>query len=177
MHCVLASSNGATDAYNLHNEDCGAYANLAIAMLRQLGIPAQAAYSWISADPIRLKGKHGSDTIQWSHPGTSGEFHVWVNVYFPDAGWVPFDSQLEKFFVDPRHIALLVAKDASTLTVGAYSGSEVDNASFTGAALPDGGVEALPGVSGVVTLNTADSFDVKLGSLTGSVSNTVLLSR
>jgi hypothetical protein len=177
MSYSFTDHNSATDAFTNHTGTCEAYANLAIAMLHELGIPAQAAFGWVSAQPITLTGKHGTDTIQWSRPGTSGELHVWMNVYFPGTGWVSFDPQMEKFFVDPRHITYLVAKDASNLSAGSFSATVTGNASPTGANLSDGSFEEVPGVSGTVTLGTTDAFTVSLGSMTSDVHNTVLFSR
>jgi hypothetical protein len=176
LHYSPTNANTATDAYTSHTGTCEAYANLAIAMLRSLGIPAQAAFGWVSAQPITLKGKRETQTIQWGVPGTSGELHVWVNVYFSDTGWVPFDPQLEKFFIDPRHIAYLVAPDATNLRVGSWSASYGD-ASPTGAALSNGSVEIVPGVGGTVTLKSTDHFNVSLGAMTSDMRHILLYSR
>jgi hypothetical protein len=174
-----ASSNHASAVFARHVATCVGYTNLGIAMLRMLNIPAQAVYGWASAAPIRIGTRYNSQTIQWGRPGTPGELHAWLNVYFPTIGWVPFDPQLEKFFVDPRHIAYLTSADASNIAMGQWSGTVLSNGSATGPNLSNGYTSVVPGAGdgGRVTVQTADSFQVKIASEVSDVRHVILYSR
>jgi hypothetical protein len=117
---------------------------------------------WVSAQPLQLAGRYGP-TIQWSRPGTQGEAHAWLEIYFPHTGWVSFDPQREKFFVDVRHIALFTSTDAGNPHIGAWSARYADGANPTGAPLANGTAEIVPGdgsVPGSVTIQTQDSVHV-----------------
>jgi transglutaminase-like putative cysteine protease len=157
---------------------CQGFASVTAAILRQLGIPSQVVYGWISATPIRVPGA-GSNVIQWSTPGTAGALHDWLNVYFPGRGWVPFEPQLEKFFIDPRHLAFLTEIDASNPEIGAWSAIPTDGLSVTGRPLANGTAEIVPSdaVAGTVRLRTSDSFQLRVGSRLSDVSLVQLLSR
>lgn len=122
---------------------CQGYTGLMAGMLRTLGIPSQVVYGWVSSTPLTVRSGASYQTVSWA-PGTSGAFHDWLNVYFPRAGWVAFDPQREKFFVDTRHYALLTAVDASDPVLGAYMADPVGNDAVTGRPLSNGGPEAVP---------------------------------
>ncbi len=122
---------------------CQGYASLMAGMLRVLGIPSQVVYGWVSSKPLTIRSGGSYQTVSWA-PGTKGAFHDWLNVYFPGAGWVAFDPQREKFFVDTRHYSLLTAADASDPLLGAYIADPVGNDSVTGRLLSNGGPEAVP---------------------------------
>lgn len=122
---------------------CQGYASLMAGMLRVLGIPSQVVYGWVSPRPLTVRSRGSYQTVSWA-PGTNGAFHDWLNVYFPGAGWVAFDPQREKFFVDTRHYALLTAVDASDPVLGAYMADPMGNDAVTGRLLKNGGPEAVP---------------------------------
>src|SRR6185295_3648991 len=60
---------------------CEFYATAMTVMLRQSGIPARVAYGF-------LPGKRGSDNLEVVSAASA---HWWVEVYFPNSGWVEFD--------------------------------------------------------------------------------------
>ena len=175
---AYTSQNSAAQVLARHTGTCEGYTNLAIAMLRALGIPAQASYGWVTATPIELRDGSGRETIQWSRPGSGTELHAWLNVYFPRSGWVPFDPQLEKFFVDPRHIVIKTAMDASNMTMGAWAADGL-GVSVTGHNLSNGYPLIVPGAGSgsTTTIHTVDSFRASVGSMVNDVSRVVLFSR
>jgi Transglutaminase-like superfamily len=175
---AYTSLNSAAEVLTRHAGTCEGYTNLTIAMLRSLGIPAQASYGWVTATPIELRDGRGRETIQWSRPGSGTELHAWLNVYFPRSGWVPFDPQLEKFFIDPRHILIKTAVDASNMTMGAWS-ADGGNGSVTGRNLSNGYPLIVPGTGqgSSTTVHTIDSFRASVGSMVNDVSRVVLFSR
>ena len=60
---------------------CEYYASAMVVMLRASGIPARVAYGF-------LPGKRGSDNVEIVSAASA---HWWVEVYFPNSGWVEFD--------------------------------------------------------------------------------------
>jgi hypothetical protein len=112
-------------------------------VLRVLGIPSQVVYGWVSSKPLTVRSGGSYQTVSWA-AGSTGDFHDWLNVYFPGEGWVAFDPQREKFFVDTRHYGLLTAVDASDPVLGAYMADSVGNYAVTGRTLSNGGPEAVP---------------------------------
>jgi len=69
---------------------CSGFANLAVALLRAAGIPAR--------DHIGGLANEG-----WT-VGPQGGWHAWVEIYYPDLGWIASDPQTTANFVDTSHI-------------------------------------------------------------------------
>jgi hypothetical protein len=163
-----------------HRAICRGYDNLAIGLLRALGIPARTEFGWVSSGRLNLPGpNHGSSYIQWAQPGTAGQLHTWLSVYFPDAGWVPLDPQREKFFVDSHHFAFYSTIDAGTRATGAWTAEYFGDASPTGAPLSNGHVEIVPGdgVASTVTIQTTDSVHATTNGFSHDVQRVLLFSR
>jgi transglutaminase-like putative cysteine protease len=155
-----------------HAANCRGFDNEMGGILRKLGIPSEAEWGWVSSVPVDLPGPSGvTSHITWSVPGTSGEMHTWLNIYFPSVGWVPFDPQHEKFFVDTRHIGLLAGPDTGDPLVGSFW-SDDGAGTLTGPII-------VPGFSpgSVVTLQNQDDFHVGFVSARADVSNVLLFSR
>jgi transglutaminase-like putative cysteine protease len=78
---------------------CDEKTNLFIGFLRSLGIPAKFI--------IGLVGINYNDTIHFKP-------HGWAEVYFPSAGWIPFDVAYNQLgFIDATHIKLTESFDTS----------------------------------------------------------------
>ena len=60
---------------------CDHYASTMTVLLRASGIPARIAYGFLPVEP----GTDGLEVVPAS------QAHYWVEVYFPDQGWVEFD--------------------------------------------------------------------------------------
>lgn len=151
-------------AFSHHLATCLGYSNLLTGMLRAAGVPAQVAFGWVGAAPVQVRADGASATIQWSKPGSSGDLHTWVNVYFPGTGWVPFDPQLEKFFVDPRHVQFFTNVDASDPGIGAWSATVMDRRTALGRPLTGGVQVVLPGDGrySQVTLRSTDRLALRV---------------
>lgn len=89
------------------NGNCQNYAHLSIALLRSVGIPA------------RIVGGIALDK-KWKVPMAEGSLiqgigqggHAWMEVWYPDIGWVAFDPQQSHLFVSPRHVKQTVGLDS-----------------------------------------------------------------
>lgn len=88
---------------------CNNFANLAIALLRALGIPARYVQGFVANHAPTLK------------EALSG--HAWVQVYYPKAGWINYDPTKGMVHL-PQHIEFIVKADQ-------ILGYEVANADFT----------------------------------------------
>jgi len=78
---------------------CVGYTNLAIAMLRSVGIPARYAHGYLPPGY-----DWGISKKYWGVQISGGGYHAWVEVYYPDVGWTFSDLLHSKNFVDPFHI-------------------------------------------------------------------------
>lgn len=81
------------------NGNCEGYSNLTVAMLRIAGIPARVAGG------LSLSRKWKTPTNWGYRIYDMGQGpHAWVEVYFPDAGWVPYDPQQKELIFSSRLI-------------------------------------------------------------------------
>ncbi len=103
---------------------CVGYSNLAVALLRAAGIPARVAHGYLPPGY-----EWGFSKEYWGVKVNDGGFHAYVEIYYPDTGWVFSDAEHSHNFVDPFHIILRL--DGMTMP-GAYQGGflEVDKATF-----------------------------------------------
>ena len=98
--------------------NCQNFAHLAVALLRASGIPARVVIGQTLKDNWKIPiDKLGSSLVQ----GMGEGLHAWVEVYYPDLGWLPCDPQQSRFFTSTRHIKFghgLDAKDVSEFWQG-----------------------------------------------------------
>ena len=96
--------------WTFHNRrgTCENYAHLSLALLRSVGIPARYVSGYLVDGAINLDGDILTSGYQWS-PGP----HAWIEVYYPDLGWVPYEPQKTLGFVDDHHLREAVSKDSS----------------------------------------------------------------
>ena len=76
----------ALSVYENRSGVCAGFSNLAVALLRAVGIPARVV----------------SGCALWSQPHGGG--HAWIEIYYPDVGWVPTEPQKEQNFVSPNRL-------------------------------------------------------------------------
>lgn len=93
---------------------CDELSNLFISMVRSLGIPARFVSGVAYTESELFPEKWGA--------------HGWVEVYFPEYGWVPFDVTYNQLgFVDATHIKLWSGVDSNKYNVNyEWKGSGVD---------------------------------------------------
>ena len=176
---VSAPAYDATTVFRSHAASCTGYADLTAGMLRTLGIPTQVVFGLISGKAIDLRSTGPRQSIGWGVGSSTGEMHAWLNVYFPDAGWVPLDPQLEKFFIDPRHVAFENNIDAGPSGIGSFSAQAAGAASPTGRTLSNHYVAIAPadGISSQVSVRSRDAFHVQFDGSRPDVKHVLLFSR
>ncbi|HET7318162.1 MAG TPA: transglutaminase domain-containing protein [Nitrospirota bacterium] len=103
---------------------CVGYSNLTVALLRAAGIPARVAHGYLPPGY-----EWGFSKEYWGVKVNDGGFHAYLEIYYPDTGWVFSDAEHAHNFVDPFHIILRL--DGMDMP-GAYQGGylEVDKATF-----------------------------------------------
>jgi len=98
--------------------NCQNFAHLAVALLRASGIPARVVIGQALKDNWKMPmDKQGSFLVQ----GMGEGLHAWIEVYYPDLGWLPCDPQQSRFFTSTRHIKFghgVDAKDVSEFWQG-----------------------------------------------------------
>jgi transglutaminase-like putative cysteine protease len=97
-------------SWTFHNlrGTCENYAHLSLALLRSVGIPARYVSGYLVDGEINVDGYVLTYGYQWS-PGP----HSWIEVYYPDLGWVPYEPQKTLGFVDDYHVREAVGKDSA----------------------------------------------------------------
>ena len=81
--------------------NCQNYAHLALALLRASGIPSRLVVGQTLKDQWKIPlDDNGSSLVE----GMGEGLHAWIEVYFPDQGWLPCDPQQSRFFTSTRHI-------------------------------------------------------------------------
>jgi hypothetical protein len=114
----------AVSALKYRKAYCVGYSNLAVALLRAAGVPARVAHGYL---PPGYEWGFSKD--YWGVKVNDGGFHAYLEIYYPDTGWVFTDAEHSHNFVDPFHIILRL--DGMDMP-GAYKGGylDVDKATF-----------------------------------------------
>ncbi len=86
--------------------NCQNYSHLAAALLRAVGIPARIVNGVTLKRTYDAKTEYGKLTF-----GMAQGRHSWIDVYFPDLGWVPFDPQQSQLFTSNRYIRIEAGLD------------------------------------------------------------------
>ncbi|HON22881.1 MAG TPA: transglutaminase domain-containing protein [Syntrophales bacterium] len=86
--------------------NCQNYSHLSAALLRSQGIPTRIAVGVTLNQPYDIAWK------QWVLTFKMGQGrHSWIEVWFPDLGWVPFDPQNSVLFVANRFLRIETGLD------------------------------------------------------------------
>lgn len=80
--------------------NCQNFAHLCIALLRSAGIPARIVGGITLKDPWKVPIDARNSIVQ--SMGQGG--HAWMEIWFPDLGWLPYDPQQSRQFTSSRHI-------------------------------------------------------------------------
>ncbi|MBI3825975.1 MAG: transglutaminase domain-containing protein [Candidatus Rokubacteria bacterium] len=79
--------------------NCQGYAHASVALLRAAGIPARVAVGISLAKAWRVPNADGTVTFKMGQGR-----HAWIEVYYPDLGWIPYDPQSTHLFVSVYHV-------------------------------------------------------------------------
>jgi len=87
--------------YTLKNGkgNCQNFSHVTAALLRALGIPVRIVNGVTLEAPYNIHLTGGTFTMRMAQGR-----HSWIEVYFSDLGWVPFDPQQSQLFVSNRYI-------------------------------------------------------------------------
>jgi transglutaminase-like putative cysteine protease len=88
--------------------NCQGYAYLSLALLRAAGIPGRIAVGISLSKAWRVQHADGTVTFRMG----KGR-HAWIEVYYPDLGWVPYDPQTSHLFVSLYHVRQAVGLDVT----------------------------------------------------------------
>ncbi|WP_447973337.1 transglutaminase domain-containing protein [Nitrospira sp. Kam-Ns4a] len=88
--------------------NCQNYTHLAIALLRAAGIPARMVRGRTLEKPWEVDEDNGRR--RWTARWAAGR-HAWLEIYYPDQGWLMYDSQASHLFVSTRFIRVEVGPD------------------------------------------------------------------
>lgn len=92
--------------------NCQNFSHLAVALLRASGIPARISIGQALKDKWKIPlDKEGSSLVQ----GIGEGLHAWIEVWYPDLGWLPCDPQQSRLFTSTRHIKYGHGIDASDI--------------------------------------------------------------
>ncbi len=86
--------------------NCQNYSHLSAALMRSVDIPVRIVNGVTLKQPYSVKMTDGDFTFQMGQGR-----HSWIEVYFPDLGWIPFDPQQTELFVSNRFIRIEVGVD------------------------------------------------------------------
>jgi hypothetical protein len=94
--------------YALHSGkgNCQNFSHLSAALLRSVGIPVRIVNGVTMNQPFDVGWEKGVLTFKMGQGR-----HSWVEVWFPDQGWVPYDPQNMQFFVSNRFVRIEVGMD------------------------------------------------------------------
>jgi transglutaminase-like putative cysteine protease len=107
MHYVLTpQSYDALYAFQSGKGNCQNYSHLAAALMRAVGIPVRIVNGITLRQPYDIQLENAILTMKMAQGR-----HSWIEVYFPDLGWVPFDPQGSELFVSNRFVRIEVGMD------------------------------------------------------------------
>jgi hypothetical protein len=104
--------------------NCQNYSHLSAALLRSVGIPVRIVNGVTLNQPFDIAWDKGVLTLKMGQGR-----HSWVEVWFPQLGWVPFDPQNTILFVSNRFIRIEVGVDNNeTKNDGLFRWAQVQEA-------------------------------------------------
>jgi len=107
MHFVVNPDKyDAVYSYETGRGNCQNYSHLSAALMRAVGIPVRIVNGITLKQPYDIQAGNTILTMKMAQSR-----HSWIEVYFPDLSWVPFDPQGSELFVSNRFIRVEVGID------------------------------------------------------------------
>jgi hypothetical protein len=101
--------------------NCQNFSHLSAALMRAVGIPVRIVNGVTLNQPFNVTRKGGVLTFKMGQGR-----HSWIEVWFEDLGWVPFDAQQSELFVSNRYVRVEVGIDnKETINDGLLRWSQV----------------------------------------------------
>ena len=101
--------------------NCQNFSHLSAALMRAVGIPVRIVNGVTLNQPFNVTRKGGVLTFKMGQGR-----HSWIEVWFEDLGWVPFDAQQSELFVSNRYVRVEVGVDnKETINDGLLRWSQV----------------------------------------------------
>jgi transglutaminase-like putative cysteine protease len=97
--------------------NCQGFSHLSIALLRAVGIPARITVGISLSKGWRVQAADGTLTFKMGQGR-----HAWIEIYYPDIGWIPYDPQTSHLFVSIYHVRQAVGLDVKDV-VGTITAS------------------------------------------------------
>lgn len=86
--------------------NCQNFSHLSAALMRAVGIPVRIVNGVTLNQPFTTRSADGEFTFKMGQGR-----HSWVEVFFPDLDWVPFDPQQTELFISNRFLRIEVGVD------------------------------------------------------------------
>jgi transglutaminase-like putative cysteine protease len=80
--------------------NCQNLAQYSLALLRAAGIPARIVGGITLSNPWQVTLENGQSWVQRMGEGA----HAWIEIYFPDLGWLSNDPLYSRQFTPTRHV-------------------------------------------------------------------------
>lgn len=110
-YVLTPPSYDAIYSFNTGKGNCQNYSHLSAALMRAIGIPVRIVNGVTLNRSFDANTDEGRLTL-----GMAQGRHSWIDVYFPDLGWVPFDPQQSQLFTSNRYIRIEVGLDNEETT-------------------------------------------------------------
>ncbi len=110
-YVLVPESYEAMYSFETGKGNCQNYSHLAAALLRSVGVPVRVVNGVTLKKTYDARVGGGNLTL-----GMAQGRHSWIDVYFPDLGWVPFDPQQSQLFTSNRYIRIEVGLDNEETT-------------------------------------------------------------
>ncbi len=110
-YVLVPESYEAIYSFETGKGNCQNYSHLAAALLRSVGVPVRVVNGVTLKKTYDARVEGGNLTL-----GMAQGRHSWIDVYFPDLGWVPFDPQQSQLFTSNRYIRIEVGLDNEETT-------------------------------------------------------------
>lgn len=105
-YVVLPFSYDATYSFQSGKGNCQNYSHLSAALMRAVGIPVRIVNGVTLKQPYDINTGNSILTMKMAQGR-----HSWIEIYFSDLGWVPFDPQSTELFVSNRFIRVEIGID------------------------------------------------------------------
>ncbi|MEE8400095.1 MAG: transglutaminase-like domain-containing protein, partial [Desulfobacterales bacterium] len=107
MHYVLTpKSYDSMYSFETGKGNCQNYSHLAAALMRAVGIPVRIVNGITMKKPYDVTMGEYIITMKLAEGR-----HSWIEIYFPDLGWVPSDAQGSQMFISNRFLRVEVGLD------------------------------------------------------------------